>query len=199
VIFTADHGEELYQHNHYLYHSCSVYQTALHVPLGISAPGLLTPGVRVPQTMELIDVLPTLLAMLGVAPPAEQHGRSLVPFLEKPDPGRRAIPAFSEYGSTTIHTALQDHWKLVHNPDAVSPVCIPDAPPGHYPIAREELYDLSRDPGETTNLAAREPERVKAMAELIRRRFEGLRNRVRKQELPEDLQKELKSLGYVAH
>ena len=199
VIFTADHGEELYQHNHYLYHSCSVYQTALHVPLGISAPGLLTPGARVPQTMELIDVLPTLLAMLGVAPPAEQHGRSLVPFLEKPDPGRRAIPAFSEYGSTTIHTALQDHWKLVHNPDAVSPVCIPDAPPGHYPIAREELYDLSRDPGETTNLAAREPERVKAMAELIRRRFEGLRNRVRKQELPEDLQKELKSLGYVAH
>src|SRR4051812_32440948 len=59
VIFTADHGEELYQHNRYLYHSCSVYQTALHVPLGLSAPGLLPAGVRVPQTTELIDVLST--------------------------------------------------------------------------------------------------------------------------------------------
>jgi arylsulfatase A-like enzyme len=199
VIFTADHGEELYQHNHYLYHSCSVYQTALHVPLGIAAPGLLTPGARVPQTMELIDVLSTLLDLLGLPKPAEQHGRSQIPSLEKPALSRRGIPAFSEYGSSTIHTVLQDHWKLVHNPDGFSPVCIPDAPPGHYPIAREELYDLSRDPGETTNLAAREPERVKAMADLIRRRFAGLKNRVRKQEMPEDLQKELKSLGYVAH
>jgi arylsulfatase A-like enzyme len=36
VVLAADHGEELYQHNRYLYHSCSVYQTTLHVPLGIA-------------------------------------------------------------------------------------------------------------------------------------------------------------------
>jgi arylsulfatase A-like enzyme len=87
VLFAADHGEELYQHNGYLYHSCSVYQTTLHVPLGLAAPGLLPAGARVPQTVELIDVLPTLLELLGLPLPAEQHGRSLVPYLERPGGG----------------------------------------------------------------------------------------------------------------
>ncbi|HEX9943332.1 MAG TPA: sulfatase [Thermoanaerobaculia bacterium] len=199
VVFAADHGEELYQHNRYLYHSCSVYQTTLHVPLGFSAPGLLPAGARVPQTVELIDVLPTLLDLLGVAKPAEQHGRSLVPYLERPGAGGAGKPAFSEYGSSTVRTAIQGSWKLVHNPDGISPVCIPDAPPGHYPIGREELYDLSRDPGETENLAAGQPGKVAELAKLIRQRFAGLRNRSRQQEVPEELKKELKNLGYVAH
>ena len=199
VIFSADHGEELYQHNGYLYHSCSVYQTTLHVPLGFSAPGLIPAGARVPQVVELIDVLPTLLDLVGVAKPAEQHGKSLVPYLERPGEGGRGRPAFSEYGSSTIHTVLQDNWKLVHNPKGFNPVCIPDAPPNHYPIGNEELYDLSRDPGERVNLAAREPAKVAELARLLERRFTGLRNRVRDQKVPEELKKELNALGYVAH
>jgi arylsulfatase A-like enzyme len=199
VIFSADHGEELYQHNRYLYHSCSVYQTTLHVPLGFSAPGLIPAGARVPQVVELIDVLPTLLDLVGVAKPAEQHGKSLVPYLERPGEGGRGRPAFSEYGSSTIHTVLQDNWKLVHNPQGFNPICIPDAPPNHYPIGKEELYDLSRDPGERENLAAKEPAKVAELAKLLERRFAGLRNRVRDQKLPEEMKKELNSLGYVAH
>jgi arylsulfatase A-like enzyme len=199
VIFAADHGEELYQHNRYLYHSCSVYQTTLHVPLGLSGTGLLPAGARVPQTVELIDVLPTLLDLVGVAPPVEQHGRSLVPYLERPGGGGAGKPAFSEYGSSTVRTVIQGGWKLAHNPDAFSPVCIPDAPPDHYPIAREELYDLAGDPGETRNLAADQPGRVAQLAQLIRQRFAGLRNRNRPQEVPEKLKKELGNLGYVAH
>lgn len=198
-LFTADHGEELYQHNGYLYHSCSVYQTTLHVPLGFAAPGLLPAGARVPQTVELIDVLPTLLDLLGAPRPAEQHGRSLVPYLERPGAGGAGKPAFSEYGSTAIRTVVQGNWKLIHNPDGLSPVCIPDAPPDHYPIGREELYDLSRDPAETANLAAAEPGRVAALAKLLRERFTGLRNRARPQEMSDELKKKLNELGYVAH
>ena len=199
VIFAADHGEELYQHNRYLYHSCSVYQTTLHVPLGFSAPGLLPAGARVPQTVELIDVLPTLLDLLGIAKPAEQHGRSLVPYLERPGAGGAGKPAFSEYGSTKIRTAIQGNWKLVSNPDGYSPVCIPDAPPGHYPIGREELYDLARDPGETVNLAASQPARVAELSKLIRQRFAGVKNRTHQQEMSDELKKKLNELGYVAH
>lgn len=199
VVFSADHGEELYQHNRYLYHACSVYQTTLHVPLGFSAPGLIPAGARVPQTVELIDVLPTLLDLLGIAKPAEQHGRSLVPYLERPGSGGRGKPAFSEYGSTKIRTVVQGAWKLVENPDGISPVCIPDAPPGHYPIGRAELYDLAKDPGETANLAAAQPGRVTELSKLIRQRFSGIKNRTRKQEQAEELKQELKNLGYVAH
>ena len=199
VIFAADHGEELYQHNRYLYHSCSVYQTTLHVPLGFTAPGLLPAGVRVPQTVELIDVLPTLLDLLGIAKPAEQHGRSLVPYLERPGEGGAGKAAFSEYGLTAIRTVVRGDWKLIQNPDGYSPICVPDAPPGHYPIGREELYDLAKDPRETANLAAAEPARVAELKKLIRLRFAVLASRAKKQELPEDLKKELKALGYVAN
>src|SRR4029077_11465994 len=122
-----------------------------------------------------------------------------VPYLERPGQGGRGLPAFSEYGSSTIHTVLQDQWKLVHNPDGFSPICIPNAPPNHYPIGREELYDLSRDPGETVNLAAKEAAKVAELSRLLDRRFAGLRNRVHDQKVPDELKKELNSLGYVAH
>ena len=151
------------------------------------------------KTVELVDVLPTLLDLLGVAKPPEQHGRSLVPYLERPGAGGTGKPAFSEYGSTKIRTVIQDNWKLVENPDGISPVCIPDAPPNHYPIGRAELYDLGKDPGETANLATAQPGRVTELSKLIRQRFAGIKNRAGQQDLSEDLKKELNSLGYVAH
>ena len=199
VVFTADHGEELYQHHGYLYHACSVYQTTLHVPLGISAPSLIPAGARVPQTVEIIDVLPTVLDLLGLAKPAEQHGRSLVPYLERPGGGGAGKPAFSEYGSTKIRTVVRGSWKYVENPDGIAPVCIPDAPMPHFPIARAELYDLSRDPGETRNLAGGQPGRAAELSKLIRERFAAVKRRGGEQGLSDEMKEELKSLGYVAN
>ncbi|HYN21121.1 MAG TPA: sulfatase, partial [Thermoanaerobaculia bacterium] len=181
LVISADHGEELYDHNGYLYHACSVYQTGLHVPLGIAAPGLIPAGARVLQVVELIDVMPTVLSLLGLAAPVEQHGRSLVPYLEGKDSPAR--PAFSEYGSAPLQTVVEDRWKLVYNPEGFQPICIPDAPPGHYPIGQSELYDLAQDPGETRNLAAGQPDRVAELARLIRQRFAGVKSRVREQEV----------------
>ncbi len=152
-----------------------------------------------PQTVEMIDVFPTLLDLLGIAKPAEQHGRSLVPYLERPGAGGAGKPAFSEYGSTRVRTVVQGDWKLVENPDGISPVCIPDAPPGHYPIGRAELYDLTADPGEKENLAAAQPARVAELSKLIRQRFAGVKNRAGHQELNEEIKKKLNELGYVAH
>jgi arylsulfatase A-like enzyme len=199
VVFTADHGEELYQHNGYLYHACSVYQTTLHVPLGIAAPSLIAAGGRVPQTVETVDVLPTMLDLVGVPKPAEQHGRSLVPYLERPGGGGAGKPAFSEYGSTSIRTVTRGNWKYVENPDGVEPVCIPDAPMPHFPIARAELYDLAADPGETRNLAAGQPGQTAELSKLIRERFARIKRRGGQQGLSDELKEELKSLGYVAN
>jgi choline-sulfatase len=199
VVLLSDHGEELYAHNNYLYHSCSVYQTALHVPLAIAAPGLLPAGAAVPQTVELIDVAPTLLDLLAVPPAKEVHGRSLVPSLERPGAGGAGKPAFSQYGDAPVATALADGWKLVDNPSGHDPVCIPNAPPHSYPIAREELYDLARDPGETTNLAGREPAKVAELQGLLRRRFAGVGRRTGKRQESPELKEELNGLGYVAH
>ena len=198
VVFLSDHGEELYQHNGYLYHACSVYESTLHVPLGFSGLPGLPAGGRVARPVELIDVAPTLYELLGLPAPAEQHGVSRVPLLARPDSGGPGRPAFSEYGNAPIFTVLHDGWKLVHNPEDIDPYCFPGAPQDHYPLEPTELYHLPEDPGETRNLAAEETARVRRMREMIRERFAGLVRRDREQELPDELKKQLEALGYVA-
>ncbi|MCB1057487.1 MAG: sulfatase [Acidobacteria bacterium] len=198
LVFLSDHGEELYQHNGYLYHACSVYQSTLHVPMGFVAPGLWSGG-EVEQAIEMVDVTPTILDLLGVPPLPRFHGVSVRPYLERPDRGGEGKPAYSEYGDTRIHTVLSGRWKLVWNPDVLTPVCFASGPPDLYPIEEVELYDLASDPLEETNLAAGEPARVADLEALIRKRFAELDTRVERQDLPEELKKELRSLGYVAN
>ncbi len=199
IVLLADHGEELYRHNRYLYHSCSVYQDTLHVPLAIIAPGLTPAGASVPQRVELADVAPTIYALLGIAPPT-QHGRSLVPYLERPGEGGAGKAAFSEYGLAPIRTIQEGRFKLVWNPQGYEPVCIPNAPPGHYPIAPAELYDLENDPNEQIDLAKTDPTRVRELARHIDQRFAGLPGiggKAKRQEISPEQKKKLEALGYA--
>lgn len=199
LVFLADHGEELYDHNGYVYHACSVYESTLHVPLGITGLPDVTRGGRVSQPVELLDVAPTIYDLLGVTPPAVEQGVSLVPRLERPGAGGRGKPAFSDYGNEALRTVVYDGWKLIDNPNDLQPYCLPGAPQGHYPLEPLELYDLTADPEETRNLAAQEPERAAALERLIRRRFAGLARRGDKQELTPEMRKQLEALGYVAN
>lgn len=199
VVFLGDHGEELYEHHDYLYHACSVYQTALRVPLGFIAPGRLPAGAVVRRAVEVVDILPTILDLLDLPAPAERHGVSLRPQLERPPEGETPHPVFSDYGTNPIRTVLMGKWTLIVNPERESPECLEGAKAGFYPIQQVELYDLEADPGETRNLASREPTRVADLQALIRARFAGLERRGEKQEIPEDVQRELRALGYVAN
>jgi arylsulfatase A-like enzyme len=197
VVFFSDHGEELYDHNAYIYHSCSVYESTLHVPMGFVAPGLLEGGRSIAAPVELLDVAPTVLDLLGLPPLAEQQGASLVPLLDRPEAGGPTRAAFSEYGDSQLHTVFAGGWKLIDNPGGVTPRCDTPLPNGSYPIARSELYDLTADPGERRNLAARHPEKVAELQEQIRRRFSDGIDRSVPQQIPEDLKEELRALGYL--
>ena len=176
-----------------------MYQSGLHVPLAIVAPGLIPAGETITQGVELMDVAPTVLELVGIEPPEPSHGTSLVSSLERPQTAFGDRPVFSEYGASRIRTVQLGDWKLVDNPDRESPYCLPGAPEGHYPLAEIELYNLADDPLETRNLAAQHPDKVAELRELIRRRFAGLPSRLDTQELPEDLKEELEALGYVAN
>ena len=198
IVFLSDHGEELWQHHNYIFHVCSVYESTLHVPLAFVATGLIPEGGVVEQTVELSDVLPTLLELLGIEPPADLHGSSLVPYLARPGAGGAGKPSYSQYGDTLIHTVIQGDWKLIDNPDEHQPYCLEGAGPGHYPIERAELYNLTQDPSEQRNLASDHPERVAELQRLIERRFAGLSSRAREQELSPELIERLRALGYVA-
>ena len=199
VVFLADHGEDLYQHHGYIYHACSVYQSGLEVPLGFVVEGLVPTASVVAQNVELGDVTPTILDLLGIDTTVFQmHGNSLAPYLARPESTGAGKPAFSEFGDTAIHTVVDGDWKLIDNPDDVSIYCLEGAPEGHYPVETVELYDLASDPGEQNNLAADYPERVTELRALIGSRFADLDQRLEEQEIPEELKEELRALGYVA-
>jgi arylsulfatase A-like enzyme len=76
VIVTSDHGEEFGEHGG-MGHGRTLHQEVLRVPLVIAAPGLLAPAV-VTSPVSLLDVGPTILELLGLAPTPGHRGQSLV-------------------------------------------------------------------------------------------------------------------------
>lgn len=80
VILMADHGEQLGEHGLFG-HCCESNDEETHVPIIIRAPKGAGGGKRVEAYVELVDLLPTIVEIAGVTPPARIHGRSLMPAL----------------------------------------------------------------------------------------------------------------------
>jgi arylsulfatase A-like enzyme len=75
VIVTSDHGEEFWDHaNRAAYHGHTLYNELLHVPLVWYDPALARRGVRVVDPVSLVDIVPTVLARLGLPPAADLDG-----------------------------------------------------------------------------------------------------------------------------
>ncbi len=179
VIVTADHGEGLMQRG-YMLHGLSVHEEEVRVPLLLRWPGRLPAGAVVSEPVSLLDVVPTVLELVGVAGSSGAfEGRSLADGLregarldpERPvfvyrrdfGPGRRrpVVLAGDEAGEGTESIEVAGwqlgvragRWKYVLAPD--------EAPPA--------LYDLDSDPGERENAAAAHPEPAQRLAALLAR------------------------------
>jgi arylsulfatase A-like enzyme len=81
VVITSDHGEEFGLHGH-IGHSQLLWESVMHVPLMVRAPGRIPAGMRIEQVVSLVDVLPTVLELAGVSVGTNFDGISLVPRLE---------------------------------------------------------------------------------------------------------------------
>jgi hypothetical protein len=150
IVVFGDHGEAWGEHNRTYFHGQNLTEEQLRVPLIIVVPG--RKPVVSDDEVALVDVGPTLLDILGIAPPSHLHGRSLLPAIDgAPLPPR---PLFAELLPST---ATPDHQvvmvdrgkKLVHK----------------VAERRFELFDLAADPGEKKNLAD-EPAHRKLLDEL---------------------------------
>ena len=171
AIVTADHGEEFSDHGG-RYHGTTVYEEQVRVPLVVSAPGLFPPH-HVSAPVQLIDLLPTVLEGLSIPRPARVRGADLGPYLAGIAPPAPASPspgpvlpgfAFSETDGQTL---------LARGPLRL--VCARK-------IGACALYDVERDPGESTDASAAHPSELAAMrAEL--RAVEASHGRYEKQGL----------------
>ena len=81
VIVTSDHGEEFGEHGKVGWHSHSLYDELLRVPLLLKLPDSRHAGTSVEQQVRGLDILPTLLELVGVEIPEQARGRSLLGLL----------------------------------------------------------------------------------------------------------------------
>jgi arylsulfatase A-like enzyme/tetratricopeptide (TPR) repeat protein len=153
IVVLGDHGESLGEHG-IEGHSAFVYETMTWVPLLMGCPGLLPSGETVEGQVRLIDVLPTILDILGIDAPPSVQGVTLLPYvlgLKRP----LDLPAYVEsyhlndlFGWSPLLGVETTRWKYIRAP-------------------KPELYDLVRDPGELTNVYAEHPEVVSELDGLL--------------------------------
>ncbi len=153
VVVTSDHGEEIFERGRFL-HGDTLYEEVTRVPLIIRAPGRVAARRVVDQTVSLIDVPATLLDLAGLA---DRHGEgySLRGYWEGEAAPRPVLAyAFGRH-SERLTAAWDGDWKYVRRDTASGTV--------------EELFDLSRDPAERTNLAAANRRELQELQEILAR------------------------------
>ena len=200
VVFLSDHGEEFLEHGGH-FHEENVYGELVNVPLAMRWPEVLPAGRVVNETVQLLDLAPTILDLAGISVPERMQGQSLKPLLAASGAARwRARPAISEWRRRTdqlgtrvvdAFSIIEGEWKLIRN------VARPDDVPEF------ELYHHQTDPLDQKNVASDHPEVVERLAQQL----EAWHKWALERKLPsdgeaasemtsEELQR-LRSLGYV--
>lgn len=184
LAVAGDHGESLGDHGEKT-HGVLLYQGALRVPLVIRAPGLVPSGRAIEGPVELLDLAPTLLDYLGVAPLPRAEGKSLRARIDGRGGGDAPLAR-----AETLMPRLEFGWSELR--------MIRDARFKYIDAPRPELYDLVEDPDERRNLAAAGDPRVEAWAERLAAwtasREPGPEAR---RTLDPDEEARLRSLGYL--
>ena len=136
IAVLSDHGESLGEHGEYT-HGIFLYDATLRIAFVISGPGV-PAGRRVTEQARAVDFLPTILELMGGKPPAAVQGTSLAPLFT----GKEAASAVSyaetlypkmNMGWAELRGIRTNRWKYIRAP-------------------KPELYDLSQDPAEKTNV-----------------------------------------------
>jgi len=175
VVVTADHGEGLGAHDEST-HGLFVYETTVRVPLVIAGPDGGTSTSPVPAAH--IDLVPTVLDTLALPVDSTLPGRSLrADALDDRPIYAEALDGWLSAGAAPVRSVVEGGLKLISVPDA-------------------ELYDLSSDPAEATNIYAASETRARALAAAVSRVETGLFSSGPSRD--ESADRRLRSLGYAA-
>src|SRR5208282_772131 len=166
VIVSADHGES-FEHNWFLHDGPYLYNGLIHIPLLIHLPGQ-KQGAHIDYPAQQVDLLPTLLDLIGAKAPSWTDGVSLKPLLEGKTMAPRYIYSMSfernrELDPITKGTVamIDDQFKYVR----------------YLGTSKEELYRYKTDENEQHNLVGSEPETSKRMRGLLLKTLDGVNDR----------------------
>ena len=159
-VLTSDHGTEFFEHRR-IDHGFSLYQELVHVPMIIRLPNRRM-GVTIDDRVSSIDLMPTMLDLLGIEPSEKARrqlrGQSLVPTMQG-STVKRDVFSETNYREYTYKRSITapDGWKLIFTLEQPT----------------RELYNLRDDPGETKDLSETNSNKAD---ELERRLFKHFRS-----------------------
>ncbi len=181
-IITADHGEGLGDHGEGN-HGFFLYGSTTHVPWILRFPDRRFAGNRIKAVARLIDIAPTVCALLGVPVPSSFQGRSLVP--ELVGQMRPALPAYSEtlypyrqFHSAPLQALRYDRFTFIQAP-------------------RPELYDFRQDPAESHNLITTNHSMANSLHDELDKLASSMAHGRPTAAVPPEVVEQLRSLGYV--
>ncbi len=222
-IVTADHGEEFLDHGRMGHSDYSFYDELIKVPLLVKSP--LHGALKIDDQIRHIDLMPTLLELLGIRANLKIHGKSFVPLLEGVTSARGRI-AFNEMRTNVrvIRSVRAGGWKLIKREFMASKVFeknwrkwLPRYTKKAFLLMKGnlrrgtkkkkvltsgvELYSLKSDPHERENLAVKNREKLKELEEELKNWVESQGSTALKEPLKvtleEKTQNQLKGLGYL--
>jgi arylsulfatase A-like enzyme/predicted Zn-dependent protease len=184
IIITGDHGESLNEHGE-ASHGYYIYESVLKVPLIFKLPEKKEPK-RITERVGLVDIFPTVCQLLDIEIPSEIHGADLSGHFSKKNytPGQRAFYCESlvatKYDCNPLLGVIAGDWKYIQT-------------------TRAELYDLSKDPTELSNVIENQPQRARILQDKLIRILEQQLREDTDSDLDLSVQdvKRLESLGYV--
>ncbi|PHR91910.1 MAG: iduronate-2-sulfatase [Leeuwenhoekiella sp.] len=151
VVLWGDHGWHLGEHSVWGKHT--LFEEALHSPLILKYPGVLSAGIKTEAIVESIDLFPTLCQLTKLDTPAFVQGQSFHSILNRP--GKKGHPALAYYnGNLSLRT---DDYRLIIHKDGF-----------------KELYAMNSPEKESQNCASDMPEVVAEMTRLISKRIDEL-------------------------
>ena len=187
IVFVSDHGEEFKEHGRWR-HGANLHAETLNFPLIVKFPDQ-QDGARVETAVQHIDLLPTILASVGLEIPEALEGRDLASIamadLVPAETVSSGIYSHLRLGSGPLnHSLVKGQWKLIRK-------------------LRDEgwetsLFDWRQDPAETQDLVSERPLLAAVLSAMIDDKVASLEESAAEEVvLSEELEEDLKALGYL--
>ncbi len=185
IVLCSDHGESLGEHGENG-HAVFIYDATIKVPLIFSYPGVIPEGKVIGGQVRLIDLMPTILDLLGIRKHKEIQGESLSRLmLENAQPLELSAYSESYYGKLNFNweelvSLRAGRWKYIRSREP-------------------ELYNITTDPGEFNNLASSRKDLVDTMDRELEEFLKKTASEDKEEKPPidEETRQKLMSLGYI--